>query len=418
MIKNFTPHISCIFLAGLCSLLTACSDENNPDDGGFAPQLFNVTGKVEKGPFVSGSTITVQPMNADLQASGQMYASTIQDNAGNFSFGSKTFDTPYAELTANGYFFNEVEGSLSAGTLNLRALADLSDASTVNVNILTHLKYQRIANLMKEGQGFTEANRQSQEELMSAFGLQKYAGTDASRFSITAGNDEAGALIAVSSLLIVDRSEAELTEYLARLCQEFGKDGKFSDETLEEMKSDKARLTEKLSSIRENIISRYEELGTTVEVSEYITTGCETLGLCNTYHPWIQNRAITDFDTQARKKISAGYFEFTSFVPSAKELKKLADIRTVFKETLADLEEHYSHLSGQAPETSGCYWTSNEVDAENALAVNFDSGKVEAKNKESTCQMPTFFFYGSGSPVEPTEIYEKCGFKKEYFTPL
>lgn len=268
MIKNFTPHISCIFLAGLCSLLTACSDENNPDDGGFAPQPFNVTGKVEKGPFVSGSTITVQPMNADLQASGQMYASTIQDNAGNFSFGSKTFDTPYAELTANGYFFNEVEGSLSAGTLNLRALADLSDASTVNVNILTHLKYQRIANLMKEGQGFTEANRQSQGELMSAFGLQKYAETDASRFSITAGNDEAGALIAVSSLLIVDRSEAELTEYLARLCQEFGKDGKFSDETLEEMKSDKARLTEKLSSIRENIISRYEELGTTVEVKE------------------------------------------------------------------------------------------------------------------------------------------------------
>ena len=152
-----------------------------------------------------------------------------------------------------------------------------------------------------------------------------------------------------------------------------------------------------------------------MELSNCRTTGCDSLGLCNTYHPWIQNRAITDFDTQAGKKISAGYFEFTSFVPSAKELKKLADIRTVFKETLADLEEHYSSFSGQAPEASGCYWTSNEVDAENALAVNFDSGKVEAKNKESTCQMPTFFFYGPGTPVEPTEIYEKCGFKKEYY---
>ena len=159
-------------------------------------------------------------------------------------------------------------------------------------------------------------------------------------------------------------------------------------------------------------------LGTTVKVSEYITTGCETLGLCNTYHPWIQNRAITDFDTQAGKKISAGYFEFTSFVPSAKELKKLADIRTVFKETLADLEEHYSSFSGQAPEASGCYWTSNEVDAENALAVNFDSGKVEAKNKESTCQIPTFFFYGSDVTDDVIDINGMCNFKDSYYPPF
>ena len=154
--------------------------------------------------------------------------------------------------------------------------------------------------------------------------------------------------------------------------------------------------------------------GTTVEVSEYITTGCETLGLCNTYHPWIQNRAITDFDTQTRKKILAG----TSFVPSAKELKKLADIRTVFKETLADLEEHYSSLSGQAPEASGCYWTSNEADAENALAVNFDSGKVEAKNKESTCQIPTFFFYGSDVTDDVIDINGMCNFKDSYYPPF
>lgn len=268
MIKLFAPRIGSLFLAGLCSLLTACSDDNNPDGDGFTPQSFDVAGKVEKGPFVSGSTITVQPMDARLQASGQMYASTIQDDAGNFSFGSQTFDTPYAELTANGYFFNEVEGNLSAGTLNLRALADLSDAATVNVNILTHLKYQRIASLMKGGQDFTEANRQSQEELMSAFGLQKYAGTDASRFSITAGNEEAGALIAVSSLLIVGRSEAELTEYLARLCREFGQDGAFSAETREQMKSDREKLAKQLSSIRKNVIARYETLGTTVEVKE------------------------------------------------------------------------------------------------------------------------------------------------------
>ncbi len=242
--------------------------ENDETGETFTPKNYNVNGKVEKGPFVSGSTITIQPMNAKLQASGELYSSTIQDHAGNFSFGSKLFDSPYAELTANGYFFNEVTGNLSQGTLNLRGLVDLSDATTVNVNILTHLKYQRVLALVEKGEKFSNANKQAQKELFTAFGLQKYADTDASRFSIISGNEEASALIAVSSLLIVDRSEAELTEYLAKLCKEFGQSGTFTETTKSQIKRDREKLSKHLSSIRSNIISRYEDLGQSVEVKE------------------------------------------------------------------------------------------------------------------------------------------------------
>lgn len=59
--------------------------------------------------------------------------------------------------------------------MSLRALVDLSDETTVNVNLLTHLKYQRIQKLIVEGMKFGEANRQAQKELFTAFGLQKYA---------------------------------------------------------------------------------------------------------------------------------------------------------------------------------------------------------------------------------------------------
>lgn len=234
----------------------------------FEPQTYNVGGKVEKGPFVSGSTITMQPMNAKMQPSGQMYTTTIQDNTGSFTFGSKLFDAPFAELTANGYFFNEVNGVLSSGTLNLRAIVDLSNQSTINVNILTHLKYQRILNLVGQGSNFRQANEQAQKELFTAFGLSQYADTDASLFSIVKGNDESAALIAVSSLLLVDRSEAELTEYLAKLSQEFGKEGIFSPETKEQIKEDKKKIVKELSRVRTNIIERYNDLGVSVEVKE------------------------------------------------------------------------------------------------------------------------------------------------------
>lgn len=264
---NLRMSLNVIAVATLGLIAYSCSESDESGET-FVPKNYNVNGKVEKGPFISGSTITIQPMNAKLQASGELYSSTIQDNAGNFSFGSKLFDAPYAELTANGYFFNEITGSLSQGTLNLRGLVDLSDATTVNVNILTHLKYQRVLALVEKGENFSNANKQAQKELFTAFGLQKYADTDASRFSIISGNEEAGALIAISSLLIVDRSEAELTEYLAKLSREFGQSGTFTETTKSQIKRDREELSKYLSSIKSNIISRYEDLGLSVEVKE------------------------------------------------------------------------------------------------------------------------------------------------------
>ena len=258
----------CIYLfAAIAFSLSSCSDDNGMEND-FEPKTYNVLGKVEKGPFVSGSTITIQPMDGNLQVLGSLYSATIQDDLGNFSFGSKLFEAPYAELTANGYFFNEVEGELSSGTLSLRALVDLSDETTVNVNLLTHLKYQRIQKLIVEGMKFGEANRQAQKELFTAFGLQKYAEKDASTFSIAGGTDESAALIAISSLLLVDRSKAALTEYLAKLCREFGENGKFGSSTLQQISEDKKSLSNQLSSVRGNVIERYDELGLKIEVKE------------------------------------------------------------------------------------------------------------------------------------------------------
>lgn len=252
----------------LCLFALSCTDKENIVDNKDNPQTYKISGKVEKGPFVSGSTITIQPLNEKMEVLGEYYNSTIQDNIGNFNLGSKQFQAPYAELTANGYFFNEITGDLSTGTLNLKALVDLSDETTVNVNILTHLKYQRIKNLVANGKSFKEANGQAQKELFTAFGLQKYAETDASRFSITAGTDESAVLIAISSLLLVDRSEAELTEYLAKLCKEFGQNGTFTEESRAQIKEDRENLYELLSTIEDNIIYRYKESGLTVEVKE------------------------------------------------------------------------------------------------------------------------------------------------------
>ena len=257
-----------LMIASAALTMAACSDDDNNPGEVYEPTTYLVSGKVEKGPFVSGSAVTIQPMNGKLQVQGSMYSSTIKDDLGNFTFGSKLFEAPYAELAADGYFFNEVNGYLSDGTLHLLALADLSDEATVNVNLLTHLKYYRIRNLIKGGATFGEANKQAQEELFAAFGLQEYAGKDASLFSITEGTNEAAALIAISSLMLVDRSEAALTEYLAKLSREFGDMGHFSEKTKEQIRNDKSSLVSRLKNIKDNILYRYNELGLDVKVKD------------------------------------------------------------------------------------------------------------------------------------------------------
>lgn len=254
---------------GMMAMLQSCS--SNDDLDGYTPTNFNVGGKVEKGPFVRGTAIQMQPLDADLDETGESFTSTITDNEGTFTFGSKLLKSPYVKLSASGYYFNEVTGELSKGTLALNAVANLQNAADVNLNILAHLKYQRVMDLVaKDGKSFKEANNQAQEEVLKTFGLEKYAKTDVNHFSITSGTDEAAALIAVSSLILYNRSEAQITEYLSQLSEEFAEDGNFSEATKLQIRKDMFSLESKLPQIAENIKKRYQEMGKEVAVKNLI----------------------------------------------------------------------------------------------------------------------------------------------------
>nr|WP_218434671.1 RagB/SusD family nutrient uptake outer membrane protein [Segatella copri]MBW0036868.1 RagB/SusD family nutrient uptake outer membrane protein [Segatella copri] len=254
---------------GMMAMLQSCS--SNDDLDGYTPTNFNVGCKVEKGPFVRGTAIQMQPLDADLDETGESFTSTITDNEGTFTFGSKLLKSPYVKLSASGYYFNEVTGELSKGTLALNAVANLQNAADVNLNILSHLKYQRVMDLVsKDGKSFKEANNQAQEEVLKTFGLEKYAKTDVNHFSITSGTDEAAALIAVSSLILYNRSEAQITEYLSQLSEEFAEDGNFSETTKLQIRKDMFSLESKLPQIAENIKKRYQEMGKEVAVKNLI----------------------------------------------------------------------------------------------------------------------------------------------------
>ena len=261
---------SAVWIVAIAAIgLVSCSDSKDEIDEEFIQTPHIIKGKVEKGPLVRGSQIDMRTLDKSMVPTGNSYTTTIDNNTGDFNYGSLKVNSPYAKLTADGYFFNEVNGGLSNSTIRLDAIVDLSDNTTVNVNVLTHLKSQRINYLVtNEHKSFKDANNQAQRELLTQFGLQEYASKDASQYSITSGDDAAGVLIAVSSLVLSDRSEAEVVEFLSLLTNEFSTTGTFSDKTKERFKSTRNYLNGKLDQIQDNIRLRYQDLGYDVNVKD------------------------------------------------------------------------------------------------------------------------------------------------------
>ena len=120
---------------GSSSADTSSSEETNTSSS----SAVTISGKVQKGPYVQGTEITVRELDSTMTPTGNTFTGTIDDNTG--SFGIKgTLTNKTVELSAIGYYFNEVSGSLSNATLTLSALSDVTDISSVNVNLMTHLE--------------------------------------------------------------------------------------------------------------------------------------------------------------------------------------------------------------------------------------------------------------------------------------
>ena len=133
----FLPTI----LAFTLGLMVSCakkddsssSAETSSDTDTSSSSAVTVSGKVQKGPYVQGTEITVRELDSTMTPTGNTFTGTIDDNTGSFSI-KGTLTNKIAELAADGYYFNEVSGSLSSAKLSLQAFADLTDSSSVNVN--------------------------------------------------------------------------------------------------------------------------------------------------------------------------------------------------------------------------------------------------------------------------------------------
>lgn len=212
-------------------LFVSCKkDKQVPADGSTLPGTKSIQGKVQKGPYKNGSQLIIYALNNSLGQTGNSFSSTLNDDAGNFSLNNINLTSNYILITATGYYFNEHFNITSQAQLYLEAISDVSNISTVNVNILTHIIKPRIEHLVSTGLTFSAARAQAQNEFLIFTGVNGGVNSNFETFDIS-NNDF---LFAMSLLFQRNNSfgyqmgynyTAELSTLLSNFRNDFANNG-------------------------------------------------------------------------------------------------------------------------------------------------------------------------------------------------
>lgn len=246
--KKFVGLLALLFAV----FFAACSDDSGSGTGaGFAseeddPSSYiaekivpiknkTISGYAQKGPFKAGSVVDIYELELDGETfaqTGKSFTGKVANDKGKFKIPNVSLKSQYALLQVTGYFTSEINGEGVRATLT--AVTDLSKRENVNVNILTHLEYDRVLALLGKGMNFTSAKKQAGREVLAAFGIGLEENAAAEDLDVSGESDADAALVAISKLVLAgekegtNRDEEDLSGLLANIAGSIGENGTWS----------------------------------------------------------------------------------------------------------------------------------------------------------------------------------------------
>ena len=227
-----------------------------------------IDGYVQKGPFINGTSILLSELDVSLNQTGKSYTSQIISNRGNFEMYNIELSSRFVQIIADGYYFNEVNGDISISPLTLRALSDVQDKTTFNVNILTHLEKSRVEYLVGQKVPFAAAKDKAQKEVLAIFGFQNSTDSNSETLDISIENENNAILLAISIIIQGNRSVAEVSELLADISTDIREDGSLDSSRIRSALYNVAQTID-LKDIRKNLESRYSNNGASAAIPDF-----------------------------------------------------------------------------------------------------------------------------------------------------
>lgn len=257
-----------ILIVSLIFFIFSCKENTNQAD--IEPLILkeNISGYIQKGPFLNGSSIDIFELKKDLEPTGKVFSAQIKDNSGAFVLNNLSVKTPYLLLKSNGFYFNEVTGLNSISPITLYGYADVSNKSTINVNVLTHLEKSRIEYLISKGSSFLQAKSQAEQEIIRIFSIKYNNLPNSDSLNISQDGEGNAILLSLSILLQGFRSESELSELLADISSDITSDGILNNTSIGvSLINDANNLN--LVKIRNNVERKYLSLNMDVKIANF-----------------------------------------------------------------------------------------------------------------------------------------------------
>jgi hypothetical protein len=176
--------------------------------------------------------------------------------------------SPLIEVKADGFYYNEVTDDNSPTRLTLFAFSDLSDRSTLNVNLLSTVERRRVQYLVENGSRFEDAKRQARGELLALFEMQDEATDFSEDLDISREGDNNAKLLAISLILQGYLEVADLSQLLADISTDLREDGQLNSQPAGSRLMNNARRLIP-AEIRSNLEKRYADIGDQVTIPAF-----------------------------------------------------------------------------------------------------------------------------------------------------
>ena len=246
-------YILSLLAAG--AILSACSQAES--GSASTENARTIYGASQKGPFIKGAEVTLYGMDESLHQTGTHFSTEIENNQGEYTLKNMELDDRYAWLNANGFYIDEITGDTSAQKISLNSLVDLQNRDHVNINILTHLSFDRIRRLVKEGKSVDEAKREAEKEVLNAFGFSD-DGESFDQLDISGAGKGDAKLLAISLIMLTAEDMGVVTSRMATIALDLETDGVLDDTVLvNQMKKDVSMAGHDgvYNRVRENLIN-------------------------------------------------------------------------------------------------------------------------------------------------------------------
>lgn len=263
-----------LLLALISGIFVACSDSEvaggSSDDAGiYAVKDLNVAGVSQKGPFATGSVVSVQGVDCKtLELTGEKFTGNVKSDKGDFAIDGVNLKSSCALFEVTGYYLNEVTGQKSSDPITLRTITNLKNRKSVNVNVLTSLEHERVKFLVTEkGTSFANAKKQADKEILALFGIADGV-AESDEFedlNIFEKGDGNAALLAISVLMQVSSDSGKninVMNRLEKIGSSIARSGEWADD---EMKAEMAEWANMLrtNEQRKNLSNNVKKWGYT-----------------------------------------------------------------------------------------------------------------------------------------------------------